>query len=52
MKRKFEELLAGEVCTSIINEPIDYEVEPLTAREIAVRRWGRARVIEGERSQT
>jgi hypothetical protein len=29
-KRRYEELLAGEMCVSLINEPIDFEVAPLT----------------------
>ena len=31
---------------SLVNQ-IDYEVKPLTLLEIAARRWGSARVIEG-----
>jgi hypothetical protein len=39
MKRRYEDLLAGrEVAVSLINEPIDRL--PLTARQIADRRWG------------
>ena len=42
---KFEDLLAGEVCLSLINEPLDdlgsLLNERLSAREIARRRWGR-----------
>jgi hypothetical protein len=40
--KKFDELLAGVTCLSLINEPpqpVEVEARRLTAREIADRRW-------------
>jgi hypothetical protein len=48
---KFEELLAGVACTSLINEALDFEVEALTALERARRSWHKAGVIEGRREE-
>jgi hypothetical protein len=46
---RYEDLLAGEACISLINEPLDFEVEPLTGLDRARRSWGEANVIEGRR---
>ena len=53
---KFEDLLAGEVCLSLINEPLDdlgsLLNERLSAREIARRRWGmEKRIIRPEHTK-
>jgi hypothetical protein len=53
VEMKFEELFAGEIATSLINEPLDLiarsEVEAVSALEKARRSWSEARVIEGRR---
>jgi hypothetical protein len=46
MKRRLEERMV-EFEISLINQ-IDFEIQPLTLLEIAGRRWGSARVIEGK----
>ena len=48
---RYDELLAGEMCISLINEPIDFEVAPLTALERARRRWSEANVTLGVSAQ-
>jgi hypothetical protein len=44
--KKFEDLLAGELCISLINEALDFEVdEAVSALERAKRRWGSVEVL-------
>lgn len=44
MKQTFEELMTAPIPKSWINEPIDYavdfEIEPMSARQRADKRWG------------